>query len=55
VAIFARGANWIPADSFVGAVAPERYASLLEQARAANMNMLRVLPPARAGVVESAI
>jgi len=42
VPIFAKGANWIPADSFVGAIPPERYESLLTQARHANMNMLRI-------------
>lgn len=42
VPVFARGANWIPADSFVGAIEPERYAGLLEAARDANMTMLRV-------------
>lgn len=40
--IFAKGANWIPADSFVGAIPDERYTRLLEMARDANMNMLRV-------------
>jgi beta-mannosidase len=42
VPIFAKGANWIPADSFVGAIPPERYEMLLTAARGANMNMLRV-------------
>jgi beta-mannosidase len=42
VPIFARGANWIPAESFIGAVTRERYATLLGHAREANMNMLRV-------------
>jgi beta-mannosidase len=42
VPIFARGADWIPADSFVGAIPPERYETLLSAAREANMNMLRV-------------
>jgi beta-mannosidase len=42
VPVFARGANWIPADSFVGAMPAERYARLLDQAAGANMNMLRV-------------
>jgi beta-mannosidase len=42
VALFARGANWIPVDSFVGAIAPERYAERLQDAREANMNMVRV-------------
>ena len=42
VPIFARGANWIPAHSFVGAVDAARYGLMLERARDANMNMLRV-------------
>ncbi|NGY05576.1 beta-mannosidase [Solimonas terrae] len=42
VPIFARGANWIPADSFVGTLGPPRYRELLESALRANMNMLRV-------------
>jgi beta-mannosidase len=40
--IFARGANWIPADSFVGDIPDERYEDLISAARDANMNMLRV-------------
>jgi beta-mannosidase len=40
--IFARGANWIPADSFVGGIPAQRYENLLSAARDANMNMLRV-------------
>jgi beta-mannosidase len=40
--IFARGADWIPAHSFVGALKGERYNVLLRAARAAHMNMLRV-------------
>ena len=42
VPLFAKGADWIPADSFVGAIPPERYAMLLGAARDANMNMLRL-------------
>src|SRR5215212_9529004 len=42
VPIFARGADWIPADSFVGAIPHERYEALISSARDANMNMLRV-------------
>jgi beta-mannosidase len=42
VPIFARGADWIPASSFVGALTRERYDMLLNAAREANMNMLRV-------------
>ncbi len=42
VPIFARGANWVPAESFVGAIEKERYEELLGAAREANMNMLRV-------------
>jgi beta-mannosidase len=42
VPIFAKGANWIPADSFVGAILDDHYARLLVAARDANMNMLRI-------------
>lgn len=42
IPIFARGANWIPAHSFVGAIPEQRYAMLLTAAKDANMNMLRV-------------
>lgn len=42
VPIFARGANWIPASSFVGALTADRYEQMLTAARDANMNMLRV-------------
>ncbi|MDP8948741.1 MAG: glycoside hydrolase family 2 protein, partial [Actinomycetota bacterium] len=42
VPIFARGANWVPADSFVGAIEKGRYEKLLGAAKEANMNMLRV-------------
>ncbi|MBN1679091.1 MAG: glycoside hydrolase family 2 protein [Anaerolineae bacterium] len=42
VPIFAKGANWIPADSFVGSIPTDRYEMLLTAARDANMNMLRV-------------
>lgn len=42
VPIFAKGANWIPCDSFLGAIPPQRYTHLLEAAQEANMTMLRV-------------
>jgi beta-mannosidase len=42
VPIFARGADWIPADSFVGAIEDARYDRWLTAARDANMTMLRV-------------
>ena len=42
VPFFAKGANWIPADSFVTRVADDVYWGLLADAAAANMNMLRV-------------
>lgn len=42
VPIFAKGANWIPADSFVGAISRAHYERLLGLARDAHMNMLRV-------------
>ena len=37
-----KGANWIPADSFVTRMTDERYRFLLQSAVDANMNMLRV-------------
>jgi beta-mannosidase len=39
---FAKGANWIPADSFVTRLTNDHYGRLLADAAAANMNMLRV-------------
>jgi beta-mannosidase len=42
VPIFAKGADWIPADSFIGAIHEDQYARLLTMARDANMNMLRI-------------
>lgn len=42
VPVFAKGANWIPADSFPERVTRERYRHLIQSARDANMNMLRV-------------
>lgn len=40
--VFAKGANWIPADSFPTRISKAKYRQLLESARDANMNMLRV-------------
>lgn len=40
--IFIKGANWIPADSFLPRVASEKYNHLLNSAKAAGMNMIRV-------------
>jgi beta-mannosidase len=40
--IFCKGANWIPCDALPGRQTAERYRSLLSDAAAANMNMLRV-------------
>jgi beta-mannosidase len=42
VPVFMKGANWIPADSFPTRITRERYRQLVESARDANMNMLRV-------------
>ncbi|MBJ7597314.1 glycoside hydrolase family 2 protein [Candidatus Nephthysia bennettiae] len=42
VPIFARGADWIPADSFLGPLTADRYSLLLSRSREANMNMIRV-------------
>ena len=40
--IFARGANWIPADALAGRITPENTRDLLQSAVDANMNMIRV-------------
>ena len=40
--IFIKGANWIPADSFLPRVSDEKYLQLLKSAKNANMNMIRV-------------
>lgn len=40
--VFAKGANWIPADNFIGAVPAERYRALVALAAEGNMNILRV-------------
>jgi beta-mannosidase len=42
VPLFARGADWIPAHSFVGSLGTDRYAMHIQAAQEANMNMLRV-------------
>lgn len=42
VPFFAKGANWIPADSFIPRLSDAHYTPLLQAAAAANMNMLRV-------------
>ena len=41
VPIFAKGANWVPADPFPSEVTKARYDLLVGQAKAANMNILR--------------
>ncbi|MGI8879003.1 MAG: glycoside hydrolase family 2 protein, partial [Jatrophihabitans sp.] len=40
--VFARGVNWIPEDCFPVRITRERYAERLEQARDANVNLVRV-------------
>lgn len=42
VKLFAKGADWIPADNLIGSIPAERYRKLVQMARDANMNMLRV-------------
>jgi beta-mannosidase len=42
VPVFAKGANWIPADSFPTRITTEKYRWLIKSAAEANMNMLRV-------------
>ena len=40
--VFAKGANWIPADSIYARVSDEKYDMLLKEAKSANFNMLRI-------------
>ena len=40
--VFARGFNWIPADSFLPRIEPDKYKTLLEMVKEANANMVRV-------------
>jgi len=40
--VFAKGANWIPADSILPRLKEEDYKELIKMAKDANMNMLRV-------------
>ncbi|NLX76871.1 MAG: glycoside hydrolase family 2 protein [Clostridiaceae bacterium] len=42
VPFFAKGVNWIPADTFVTRITPEFYEKLLRDAAKAGMNMIRV-------------
>jgi len=42
VPIFAKGSNWIPADSFPARVTPAQLDALLGAAAATNHNMIRV-------------
>ena len=42
VPVFMKGANWIPADNFIPRISESKYVSLIQKARDANMNMLRV-------------
>jgi beta-mannosidase len=42
VPVFAKGGNWIPADSFPTRITNEKYRYLMESVRDTNMNMLRV-------------
>jgi beta-mannosidase len=42
VPFFAKGANWIPTDTFATRITAETYHDILASARDANMNMLRV-------------
>lgn len=40
--VFAKGANWIPADSFLPRVSDSKYFNLLKSAKDASMNIIRV-------------
>jgi len=42
IPVYAKGANWVPADSLLSRVTPEKYEALIGDACGANFNMLRV-------------
>ncbi|MHB9037731.1 MAG: beta-mannosidase [Armatimonadota bacterium] len=42
VKVFAKGANWVPADQFPARISETKYRQLISSAARANMNMLRV-------------
>ncbi len=42
VKVFAKGANWIPVDHFIGSAPDARYCELIDLAVESHMNMLRV-------------
>ena len=42
IPVFAKGGNWIPADSFPTRITDEKYRFLIKSVRDSNMNMLRV-------------
>ncbi|KAI0005036.1 glycoside hydrolase family 2 protein [Russula compacta] len=42
IRIFCAGSNWIPADSFVTTITPERYRAWLQLLKDGNQNMVRV-------------
>lgn len=42
VKTFSKGANWIPAHSFIGAIKDKTYIKWIQMAKEGNMNMLRV-------------
>lgn len=42
IRMFCKGGNWIPADSIYARVTPEKYDTLILEAKNANFNMLRI-------------
>ncbi len=42
IPVFAKGGNWIPADSFPSRISKDKYRFLVKSVRDSNMNMLRV-------------
>lgn len=42
IPVYAKGANWIPSDSFITEVSENKYQKLLNFARISNMNMIRI-------------
>ncbi|MCL2834433.1 MAG: beta-mannosidase, partial [Treponema sp.] len=42
IRIYCKGGNWIPADSIYARVSPQKYRTLISEARECNFNMLRI-------------
>ena len=40
--LYAKGTNWIPSDSFLPRITKQKYYKLIQDAKDANMNMIRI-------------